>query len=99
MVNELVRIRDYDEKNHHFCFWRERDHEIDIVVLLGGDPVLAIECKSGQVDISPPTVKRFRDRFPGVKLVVASLTDARARKINDIDVLPWHKVLQLYKRL
>jgi predicted AAA+ superfamily ATPase len=44
-LNELIRSRDYMGKAHVFSFWRERNHEIDIIVSGGHGPVLAFEWK------------------------------------------------------
>jgi predicted AAA+ superfamily ATPase len=98
-LNELIRLRDYMGKPHHFFFWRERHHEIDIIVSGGHGPILALECKSGRAEIQAGTVRLFRERFPGVPLVLVSMFDQKKRRVNDIDVLPWEKALQMYRDL
>jgi predicted AAA+ superfamily ATPase len=98
-VNELVCLRDYQAKDHEFSFWRDRNHELDIVVSKANQPILAIECKSGKTDLSAGTVQRFRQSFPNTAIVVASLADTRARRIGDVDVLPWKQALARYAEL
>jgi predicted AAA+ superfamily ATPase len=98
-INELRRIRDYRGNAHEFAFWREREHEIDILVLDHSGVVLAIECKSGSSDINQTTVKRFRQLFPTVRLLVASLNDDRPRMSGGIEVLPWSAALEAYCQL
>jgi predicted AAA+ superfamily ATPase len=98
-INELRRIRDYQDKPHDFSFWRERNHEMDLIISKNRKPVLAIECKSGNMDLDVTTERRFLDLFPGVPLMVASLADKKARKIRNIDVLPWREVLEHYNAL
>jgi predicted AAA+ superfamily ATPase len=97
MINELRRIRDYTGKPHEFSFWRERKHEVDVVVSGNGGPFLAVECKSGVVDIARETAGLFSARFPEAQLVVASLNDVKPRVVHGIRVLPYHEVIELYK--
>jgi len=96
MINELISIRDYYNKPHEFSFWREKNHEVDILISSGHGPILAIECKSGSSEISKGTISKFRERFPKVPLIVASLSDTKKRKVGQVEVIPWKEVLQLY---
>ena len=97
---ELVRIRDYQEKEHTFALWRHKDKEIDFLVMGGRGPLLAIECKSGSAAIDSPTLNTFHKEFPKVPLVVASLTDERSRRLDSgIEIHPWKTVLQMYRDL
>jgi len=98
-VNELRRIRDYSLKPHEFSFWREFEHEIDILVQNGKGVLLAIECKSGSTDIKPSTVNRFRERFPNARLIVASMNDERKRITRGIEVFPWPEALEIYRTI
>lgn len=99
-VRELVRIRDYQEKEHELTLWRKGPHEIDVFISGGKGPLLAIECKTGQGEISPSTLKTFRNEFPKVPLIIASMTDERSRKLDSgIEIHPWNKVLDLYREL
>lgn len=98
-INELKRIRDYGRKTHEFVFWRERDHEVDILIMSNTKPVLAIECKSGSADITSSTIDRFRKQFPDTRLVVASMVDDRKRIVHGIEVLPWREAVELYRAL
>ncbi|MBF0409079.1 MAG: ATP-binding protein [Candidatus Riflebacteria bacterium] len=99
LINEFIKIRDYSRKHHELSFWRERDHEVDLLVCSGNKPILAVECKSGNDDLKPGTIKRFRECFPDTRLVVASMTAERKRLYNDIEVLPWTEVLEIYEQL
>jgi len=99
-VREIRRLRDYGNKDHEFSFWREGNHEIDLLITGGHGPILAIECKTGRDAVSPQTLRSFRARFPGVPLVVASLHDKVPRRLETgIDILPWPKVLERYQAL
>ena len=99
-VREIRRLRDYGGKEHEFSFWRDGNHEIDLLIMGGHGPLLAIECKSGQDMISSQTVKVFRARFPKVPLVVASLNDRTPRRLpTGIELLPWAKALERYQAL
>jgi predicted AAA+ superfamily ATPase len=98
-VGELVRLRDYLRKPHTFSFWRERDVEVDLLIEDGHGPRLAIELKSGRADVGAPTLRAFSERFPKVRLIVASATDQRARKVGGIEVLPWREALEVYRGL
>ncbi|MBI4358746.1 MAG: ATP-binding protein [Candidatus Omnitrophica bacterium] len=100
LVRELVRLRDYFKKSHEFCFWREGNYEIDILVMGSRGPVLAMECKSGNESLSRPALESFRAKFPKVPLVIASLKDkARRRLASEIEILPWRDALEMYCRL
>lgn len=94
-VGEVRRLRDYGNKDHEFSFWREGGHEIDLLIMGGQGPLLAIECKTGQELVSAQTLAAFRARFPKVPLVVASLNDLAARRLQTgIELLPWEKALE-----
>lgn len=99
-IRELRRLRDYGDKAHEFSFWREGNHEIDLLITGGHGPILAVECKSGKDLVSAQTLRAFRARFPKVPLVVASLHDQVPRRLGTgIDLLPWTKVLDRYRAL
>jgi uncharacterized protein len=99
-VREIRRLRDYGRIDHEFSFWREGNHEIDLLITGGHGPILAIECKSGHEPLSAHTIRAFRARFPKTPLVIASLHDSVPRRLdNGIDILPWTKALQRYLSL
>lgn len=99
-VREIRRLRDYGDKAHEFSFWREGKHEIDLLIMGGHGPLLAIECKSGHDTIGDQTLKAFRARFPEVPLVVSSLYDHVPRRLEKgIEILPWTMVLDRYQAL
>lgn len=95
-LNELRRLRDYLDLPYDFSFWRERNNEIDILISKGGEPQLAIECKSTRQDISFSLVRAFGNRFPKTKLIVASKLDARSRITKGIEIHPWKKALDIF---
>ncbi len=99
-VREIRRLRDYGNKDHEFSFWREGNHEIDLLIMGGHGPLLAVECKAGRDMPSAKTVHAFRARFAKVPLVVASLHDRVPRRLESgIEVLPWAQVLERYQAL
>lgn len=98
MVNEFRRINDYLNKDLSLSFWRYRNHEIDIILSDGHGPVLAVECKSGSAELSPAVTAAFRERFPGVPLLIASLRDTRPRMVNGIEILPWKEVVERFTK-
>jgi predicted AAA+ superfamily ATPase len=96
--NELVRINDYEGKGHEFSFWREKNHEIDLLISRGGKPFLAIECKSGKTDLSAEAYVTFKRRFPGVRVIQASLQDEQARTTGTgMEILPWAQAVDNYR--
>lgn len=96
-IQEIKRLRDYNNKQHEFSFWREGVHEIDLLIMKGATPVLAFECKSGKQQINQLTVKAFQKRFPKTPLLVVSLEDKIRRLLdNGVEILPWEKALQKY---
>ncbi len=100
MINELVAHGDYLNKGHEYAFWREGSHEIDLLIMNGQKPVLAIECKTSQQLPSTACIEAFRKRFPKVPLIVASLNDKNKRKLGSaIEIFPWSDVVRLYKTL
>ncbi len=96
-INEMRRIRDYSNQDHHFSFWRQRDQEIDLIISGSRGPIMAIECKSGKAEIRHTVINNFKKIFPEAKIVIASLQDSRAKKINDVEIWPWKQVLDYYK--
>jgi predicted AAA+ superfamily ATPase len=99
LLNELKRLRDYLGKPYDFSFWRERNHEVDILISKGQKPLLAIECKSTRQDISASTVRSFQSQFPKTKMIIASMIDKRSRLVNGIEIHPWNNVLEIFKKL
>lgn len=98
-IAELIRVRDYHKKEHQFSFWRYKNNEIDVIISAGKGPILSIECKAGKTDMKSSTLKAYKDRFPGVPLIIASLKDKMARRVGDIEIFPWKQALEVYKKL
>ena len=92
LINEALRIRDYGNKSWNFSFWRERSHEVDLLITKGKTILLAIECKTGS-SYDKSSLYHFRERFPGVEVVVVSLSDERPRKTEHAEVVPWRELL------
>jgi predicted AAA+ superfamily ATPase len=99
LTGELIRLRDYMEKPHEFSFWRERDHEIDIIISGSRGPILAVECKSGKSGIRTATIQAFKKRFPGLRLIAAAMDEDRVRRSGGVEIMPWKKLLQIYQKL
>ena len=96
-VNELVRIRDYLEKEHEFSFWREGKDEVDLLITRGGKPAMAFEIKSGKIEYSKPGFDRFEKHF-GIRPTIVSLTDQKEKLLADkTKVLPWAEVISAYR--
>lgn len=96
-VREIIRYRDYLEKNHRIGFWREGGHEIDILVEGPRGPLLAIECKAGRDLLPQAVLQAFRKRFGRVPVLIASMKETTARRLESgIEILPWRRVLERY---
>ena len=74
LINELMRINEYLKKRLVFSFWRERGHEVDVLISRGGEVILGLEIKSGKGTLSSETRKKFETKFPGVPLYTATDT-------------------------
>lgn len=99
-IRELIRLRDYDEKEHEFSFWREANHEIDLLISGGHGPLLAMECKTGRGLVESSTIRAFRRGFPKVPLVIVSLEDELPRRLDSgVEILPWRDALKRYRSL
>jgi predicted AAA+ superfamily ATPase len=99
-IREIIRMRDYLNKPHEFAFWREGTHEVDLLIMRGKTPVLAIECKSGRDGISVGTETAFKKRFPAIPLIMASSHETVPRRLDSgIDILPWKQAIDRYSNL
>ena len=96
-VREMVRLRDYEKPHLELSFWRERDHEVDLLFSRGEKRPLALEIKSGlDQEISQPTLERFKAKFPDTKLVIVSrLAERPRRSKSGVEVLPWREAFRL----
>jgi predicted AAA+ superfamily ATPase len=79
--------------------WRNGDYEIDLLVRKSDNTGIAVEIKSGQVkDLSETLLKRFRNDFPKIEIIIASLQDVTPRRLESGTlVLPWKMVLEKIK--
>lgn len=94
-IRELIRIHDYLDTGIEFSFWREGLHEIDLLLMKAGKPILAIECKSGQGILSEGAINLFHKRFPKTHLIIASLLDHHPRKLTSgVEILPWKDAIK-----
>ncbi len=99
-VNELIRIRDYHEKQHRLSLWRDGEWEIDVLVEDGRGPLMAYECKSGKQIKNTPSINAFRKKFSKVPLYVCSMVDTTKRKLeNGAIILPWQEALLKYSEV
>lgn len=96
-INELRRLRDYSRKDCDFSFWRHGRHEVDILVMRGGKPLFAFECKTGQKSLSSDTLNDFQRHFPGVPIfVVSPLRDDHRRLDNGLEILPFSMAMDKF---
>lgn len=100
MFNELRKIQDYGENQHKLSYWKHGNEEIDFLVQKGNEIILAIECKSGRTDRCSFKFPKFKEHFPSVPIIVASLKDEKSRQLQDgIILMPWRQVLDKYKSM
>ncbi len=99
-IRELMRYRDYGERPHEFSFWREGNHEMDLLISGHNGPLLAFEIKSGKTFLREASLKEFQKRFPKVPVLIASATDTIARHLESgVEILPWPQALKRYQAL
>lgn len=100
-VLEVKKISDYFHKSFELSFWRDGDHEIDLLIRRGSKALMAIEVKSGlSGEISETTLRKFRKNFPDVELVIASMQDTIPRMTNlGIEILPFALVLERISKI
>lgn len=97
-IRELMRIRDYWEKDHLFSFWKERENEVDLLIDNGREIALAIQIKADLNALPLSPSRAFRRRFPDVPIVVASLFDVEER-FEGVSVKPWREVVADYEQI
>ncbi|MBI1861068.1 MAG: ATP-binding protein [Deltaproteobacteria bacterium] len=99
-INEMLSIRDYGFKEERFSLWREGKWEVDLIVERGKQMCLAVECKSGKQLGNIHSIRAFKERFPKVRVLIASLQDERKSKVeNGIEIWPYGDVLDFYRGL
>lgn len=96
-IGELRRLRDYGRKDCDFAFWRHGRQEVDILVMRGGKPTLAFECKTGQKSLSSDTLNDFQKHFPKLPLFVVSAQKEDHRRLdNGLEILPFPMALDKF---
>lgn len=99
-LRELVRLRDYRERQHSFALWRQGNHEVDILVMRGKDPILAFECKRSPESLSQATLQAFHRQFPSTPVHVVIGRDMPSRTTDSgVEILGWRDALDRYLRL
>ena len=92
LINELIRINEYMGKYLEISFWRERNHEVDILLQKASKPVAGIEIKTGKSKMRPATKKRFEMRFPGIPLyTVGNSLATKEEVLSYPDFLGWFR--------
>ena len=94
LINELLRINEYLKKRLEFSFWRERNHEIDLLISRGGKIVAGVEIKSKKAEIPTATKKRFKNRFPNATLyTVMNSSSLNDQRLSYWDFFDWLRAL------
>ena len=99
-INELIKIKDYQEKEHQLSLWRDGRREVDVLIEDGRGPLIAFECKAGKQLKDKTSLRAFKNKFTKTPLYVVSLKDDHERLLeDDIMIIPWKKALELYRGL
>jgi uncharacterized protein len=96
-IGEVRRLHDYHNLPFDISFWRDSQHEVDLVLTKNSRPMLAIECKSGRQDFDLSSIRAFKEHFPDTPVIVASLFDETPRLSQQIQILPWAQALDRIK--
>ena len=100
LANELIRIKDYTKSDYQISLWRSGKWEIDFLIELDDQPMMAIECKTSLQIKNKNSIKAFREKFPRVPLIICSLQEERTRKLNDhLWIESYGKTLERYREL
>lgn len=93
-INELRRINEYQKKRIQFSFWRERKHEVDLLLSRGNKIFAGIELKTGNAQMAQSTKDAFQKKFGNIELIVVSdsYTDTD-NKISYTSALEWFRRL------
>ena len=96
VVLECLRLLDYLDVEGRLFHWRTHaGAEVDLVVELHGELVLAVEIKSTRTVAGAQLtgMRSFQDAHPGVPCVVAAVVP-EAHRIGEIEVLPYPQVFR-----
>lgn len=96
LVNELVRCRDYLGKECTFSLWRQRHHEIDMLISDGRGPRFAVECKTGKQRLKKTTADAFKKAFPGIPVIIVT-AKGTPRITAGMNRLPWHEFMKAFR--
>ena len=100
-VNELHRLRDYYFKTDQISYWKEGNNEVDLLIHNKDRFKMAIEIKSGEIHPNDLRgAKAFKQRFPNVPTIIASLKDDHERVLSDgLSIEPWRDSSQQSYRI
>ena len=94
MINEVVRMNEYLGKRLELSFWRERHHEVDLLISRAGEVLCGVEIKSGRSGLAEATRKKFQARFPNTPLYKVSLAgESEGEALTYPDFLKWLRCL------
>ena len=92
LINELIRINEYMGKYLEISFWRERKHEVDILLERASRPIAGIEIKTGKGGIREATKNCLKTRFPGTPLyTVTNSSKTSGERLSYSDFLDWFR--------
>lgn len=95
MVLESQRRIDYLGSDARLAYWRTNTGaEVDLLVVIGGTPVLAVEFKARPA-VAPPDLsglRRFAEDYPAVRQLVVCTCPERFQ-LEGVEVVPWETYL------
>lgn len=99
-VNELIRIKDYYQKEVKISLWRSDRHEIDVIIENHRGIAMAIECKSGRNISDFNSIYAFQKQFPKTPILIASMDDVQPRRLdNGIEIFSFLDVIKMFKSI
>ena len=99
VASHLLKFCHYQEdtagEKMELRFLRDTDkREIDFVVMKGGKPLFALECKSGEKNLSPH-IKYFRQRTDIPQYYQVHLGSGESSPLSNAAVMPYQKFVRL----
>ncbi len=98
-INEVHRYNEYFQLDYHISYLRTKDDaEIDLIIERPDGSISLVEIKSSEVieDRHLKHLISFKKDFPNADLVCIS-NEKKARKVNDIQILPWKSSFKYLK--